>query len=138
MNTQLQNELYTEFSRMSVPEYHGVIICDKEDAKEVTAQIKQRFPDWTYDESYYTFKNTKHRGSLRILTLDPAFNGYGVREGTYYWAEVMFCGTELTTVILARGYHHLNSTWRQSNNTLPYLASRMRSRCRHETRLVIL
>lgn len=138
MNTQLQNELYTEFSRMSAPDYHGVIVCDKEDAKEVIAQVKQRFPDWTYNERCHTLKNIRYSGSLRILTLDPEFNGYGVRNGTYHWAEVMFCGTELTTVILARGYHPFNSTWRQADNTLPHLASRMRSRCRHETRMVVL
>lgn len=138
MNIQLQNELYTEFSRMSVPDYRGVIVCDKEDAKEITTQVKQKFPDWTYNAGCHTFKNAGCSGSLRILVLDPEFNGYGVRDQTYCWAEVMFCGTELTTVILARGYHPLNSAWRQSDNTLPYLASRMRSRCRHETRMVIL
>lgn len=134
---QLQGELIIEVYRMLAEDYYGVIVCNENDAISIVDYLKSWLPNLNYNEQTRTFKY-KNGSRIRVLCLPESPIIPNRDGGQYCWAEQYFCGMCLTSIILVGDYRPQGATWRESEYTLPYIRSRLRSACQHRPRMVIL
>lgn len=136
ISNQLQCELLIEVQRIRAENYYGVIVCNENDAIGIVDYLKSWLPNVTYSEQTRTFKY-RNGSRLRVLCL-PAHPVDWIVGASYSWAEDYLCGMCFTSVILVGDYRPQGATWRESEYTLPYIRSRLRSVCQHRPRMVIL